>query len=334
MSPYSSFAMATQVENDWDQAKEKVAEWREKVGDAPALIGALGRKYVELKQYDEAEKLLRRYMELSPDRWAFQSLAACYLARNDRERWKKTLDDFLTNTEPAGLEHAQVQVEIARHLMSREEWAEAKKYAEPAAETWAGWAMQCASECNEGLRDWQRAELWIRRKSERYAGTSWPDWYLYCLRTGHGDVDAARAFAESFLSAVGDRPDLLNPGPAGLFAWSTGQTKQAIAYLDSAYEKEPGIVYGIARILIADELGDKARRDRTIGELCARFKKYPRVINLCELVRDAPIVNKKAELDLKAVNRLLQRMPERSAGRGRVPDRPVPAQTRPARPRV
>lgn len=312
--PNSAYARAILVEFDWDQTKDEVPGWLEKFGDAPSFIGALGKKYIELKKYDEAEKLLRRYMELSPDRWAYQKLAACYLARNNRAQWKKTLDDFLTNTEPAGLEHAQVQVELARYLMAAGKWTEARPYAEAAAETWAAWAMACAADCSEGLHDWDRAELWLRRKSERYLGSSWPDWYLFCLRTGHGNVEMARAFVESYLSAVAERPDLLNPGPAGFFAWSSGEIKPALNLLDTAYQREPGIVYGIARILLADELGDKARRDGLIGEFCTRFRNYRRMVTLCEMIRDAPIADKKVKLDLQAVETVLQKMPARTRG--------------------
>ena len=61
ISPYSSYAMATLIASDWDRVKGDVPAWRQKVGDAPGLIGALGKKYAELKQFDEAEKCLKRY---------------------------------------------------------------------------------------------------------------------------------------------------------------------------------------------------------------------------------------------------------------------------------
>ncbi len=144
ISPYSAYAMGTLVAADWDRVKGDVPAWLDKVGDAPALIGALGKKYVELKQYDDAEKYLKRYMELSGDKWVYQSLAACYEARGDHDRAKATLDDYLTKTEAVGLEHAQVQVQIANDLMKQGRWQEAKKYADPAAATWAAlWDGMC-----------------------------------------------------------------------------------------------------------------------------------------------------------------------------------------------
>ena len=141
ISPYSAYAMGTLVAADWDRVKGDVPAWRRKVGDAPGLIGALGKKYAELKQYDEAEKCLKRYVELSGDEWAYQELAACYEAKGDRNSAKTALDSYLTKTESAGLQHAQVQVQIANKLMKEGHWQEAKPYAESAAATWAAFGM-------------------------------------------------------------------------------------------------------------------------------------------------------------------------------------------------
>ena len=205
ISPHNPFAMATLVAHDWDGVKAEVPAWREKAGDAPALLLALGEQDAKAKQYDAAIKALARSVELSPDRAAYQALASCYEARGDSDRWKATLDEYLGKTEDAGLDHARVRVQIANDYMSRGQFAEAKPYAEAAAQTWAGWAMLCAANCAEGLGDLDEAELWIRRNTERYPNISWSDWYLFCKRTDHGDVEAARAWTAAYLTAVGAR---------------------------------------------------------------------------------------------------------------------------------
>ncbi|MGC8638930.1 MAG: tetratricopeptide repeat protein [Isosphaeraceae bacterium] len=312
ISPYSAYAMGTLVSSAWDQVKDEVPGWREKVGDAPALLGALARKHVELKQYDEAERELRRYMQLSPDRWAYQALADCYKARGDRDRWKATLDDFLKNVKPSGLQHAQIQVELANDLMRQGRWEEAKKYAEPAAETGAAFGMICASKCSEGLKDWDRAELWIRRASERYPASSWARWYVFCKRTGYGDVKAARDFAEKHLAASAGRPDLGSPESNGFFYWSVGSPKQALDYLERAYKVEPSPLHGIALALVADELNDKARRDRLFNELAVTFQgEVPRMAPLLRMIRESAAEGGKP-LDLQAVDGVLDQMPDRT----------------------
>jgi tetratricopeptide (TPR) repeat protein len=316
ISPYSAFAMGVLIGAAWDQVKGEVPAWREKVGDAPALIAALGRTYAELKQYDEAEKYLRRYMELSPDPWAYRTLADCYKARGDNDRWQATLDEFLTKTEPAGLEHAKLQVDIANDLMKRGRWADAKKYAEPAAETWAGWAMICASECNEGLKDWERAELWIRRAAERYPQAQGASWYRFCKRTGHGDIQAARAFAEAHnMAGAADRPDPAALQKDGFSLWASGSPKQALESLEQAAQAQPNPANAIAAFLLADELGDKARRDRLLEELCAKLQRQvPRMVAIGRMMRDALADGGKGSLDLAAVDKVLRDMPAKTRG--------------------
>ena len=72
ISPYSAHAMGVLVEVAWDQVKGEIPAWRKKVGEAPALIAALGRKHAEFSEYDEAEEELRHYIEISPDPWAYR----------------------------------------------------------------------------------------------------------------------------------------------------------------------------------------------------------------------------------------------------------------------
>jgi hypothetical protein len=172
------------------------------------LLAALGKKYAELKRFDEAQKCLSRYVEQSSDRWAYDSLASCYLAQGNFVRWRSTLEDYLTKTENAGLEHAQVRVKIADKLMEDGHYAEAWPYAEAAAQTWAGWAMTCAQNCAEGLGKWETAEGYARASSERYPGSMWAVWFLFCERTGHGDLAAARASTKEVSAALLESPDL------------------------------------------------------------------------------------------------------------------------------
>ncbi len=312
ISPYSGYAMGTLVAADWDRVKGEVPAWREKVGDAPGLIGALGKKYAALKQYDEAEKYLKRYTELSGDEWAYQELSACYEARGDRERARATLDEYLNKTEDAGLQHAQIQVQMANKLMKEGRWQEAKPYAEAAAATWAAFGMACALECAEGLKDWDQAELWLRRLSERYPTRGWARWYIFCKRTKHGDLASARALAEAHLAEIAGRETREQAGPIGYFYWSIGSTRKAMEYLEKA---EPSALNGIAQVLMADELNDKDRRDRMLDTVAAQFQgKVPRMVTICKMIREATARGGEAPLDLAAVDRVLDRMPAKNRG--------------------
>ncbi len=313
ISPYSAYAMGILIQADWDRVQSEIPAWRAKVGDALGLIGALGKKYAELKQYDEAEKYLKRYVELSGDEWAYQELAACYEARGDRKDAKAALDGYLNKTESAGLKHAQVQVQMANKLMKQGRWEEAKPYAEAAAATWAAFGMICASECAEGLKDWNQAELWIRRVSERYPASGWPRWYLFCKRTGHGDLRSARALVEAHLAEIEGPSDPEEATKIGFFYWSVGSPKKALDSMEKAFQLEPSALRGIARVLLADELNDKPRRDRMLEEVSALFQgKFPRMVTLCKMIHDTLVNGGRPSLDLAAVNNVLDRMPDKS----------------------
>ena len=82
---------------------------------------------------------------------------------------------------------------IADDLMKSGRYAKAWPYAEAAAQTGAGWAMTCAQNCAEGLNKWEAAEQYARAWSKRYPGSMWTVWFVFCERTGHGDIAAARA---------------------------------------------------------------------------------------------------------------------------------------------
>jgi tetratricopeptide (TPR) repeat protein len=307
IDPRSAFAMAALIEHDWDGVKDKVTAWEKEVGEAPALLGALGKHYTRSKQYDEAQKALTRYIRQSPDAWAYEMIAANYRAKGELARWKETLDDYLANVEDHGLDHAHVRVEIANHFMEQKRWAEARPYAEAAAETWAAWAMECAARCAEGSGDWQRAEFWIRQATERYPSSSWTAWYRFCKKSGHGDVKAARAWTEEYLAASDGRPDLAPPLVSAYFSWSIGSLKKAGDSFARAIAANPSETMGIAHLaLVADELGEVARRDQLLRRLCTQHKdRAPKTVELAEVFRGWLAGGCKGPVDLAAADRVI-----------------------------
>ncbi len=282
--------------------------WLKLVGEAPPLLWALGKKYGDLKRYDEAGGYLRRFIRQSPDSAAYELLAANYKAIGDRKRWKETLDEFLDKVEDHGLDHARVQVQIANDFMEHRQWAEAQPYAEAAAESWAEWAMICAARCDEGLKDWDRAEQWIRRAEERYPDPAGTAWYRFCKRTGHGDLEAARASTEARLDAVRGRPDLADPRTVAYFYWSIRALDKARDALTRAAATDPldsSILLDLA--LVADELGDKARRDENFELLWTKHQgQAPRINQVCRVLRKWLAEGSKGEPDLTFVNATIE----------------------------
>ena len=187
-SPQSPYARATLIENYWERAKPHIAEWEQDANKSPAILAALARRYSELGRYDKANGLLLRYIRFSPDYWAYDRLAKNYKERGDLGHWRSTLEEFLAKTEDHGLSHAGANVQLADHFMELKRWELARPFAEAAAQSGAGWAMVCAEHCAEGREDWQEAEGYARGITQRYPEGSWGKWFLFCKRTGHGDL--------------------------------------------------------------------------------------------------------------------------------------------------
>jgi tetratricopeptide (TPR) repeat protein len=310
IDPRSPFAMSQVVYSDWDAAKDRVPGWLKLAGEAPPLLYVLGKKYSELKQYDEAERYLRRFIRQSPDATVYEMLAANYKTAGDRKRWKETLDEFLEKVEDHGLDHARIRVRVANDFMDHQQWAEAQPYADAAAETWAQWAMLCAARCHEGLKDWDTAELWARRAIERYPDSTWSAWYRFCKRTGQGDLAAARAWTEARLEAVRGRPDLADPRTAAYFYWSIRALEQARDAMSQASERDPlDSSRLLALALIAGELGDTARRDAAFESLWTKHRgQAPRANQVCRVLRQWLAQGGKGEPDLASVDATIEEL--------------------------
>ena len=317
VNPHWRLGMAGLIDTHWDQVKNQVPAWRAEAGDAPTLLGALGKKYAELKQYKEAEDCLTRYIAKSSDRWAYQSLAGCYQAEGDDDRWKQTLDEFLDKTENAGLDHATVQVQLANWLMAKEQWAEAKQYAEAAAQTWAEWALICAGSANEGLHDWERAEFWFTQAAERYPSSGSLALFMFRQRTQsvRPNAEAPDDDDKARLAALAGSPAAIESGDAGYIHWLNDSTRKALDVFDAAYRADPRVDLAASLMLVADELGDLEQRDAALEDLATKLKdKAPKTCAICMLFRDSLADGGKAPLDLAAVDAILETFPSRTRG--------------------
>ena len=83
--------------------------------------------------------------------------------------------------------------------------------------------------------------------------------------------------------------------------------------MEKAYQSTPSPLNGIARVLLADELGQKDRRDRMLDEVTAQFQgKVPRMVTICKMIRDSLAEGRNPPLDLAAVDKVLDSMPAKN----------------------
>ena len=90
----------------------------------------------------------------------------------------------------------------------------------------------------EGEKDWERAESWYSRQAERYPDSAWAVWYLFCKRTDQGNLEAAREFAERYVTEHADRPDDAEPGVRRLFLLAGRTAGQGKGSLQQSLRKK------------------------------------------------------------------------------------------------
>jgi tetratricopeptide (TPR) repeat protein len=268
VSPHSPIPYWMLIEHDWKNSEAQAAEWEKRFKDAPVVQGILGERYFRLHRWADAERCARASLALSPDKDAYDVLADVYLQQGQLDRWQATLDDFL-KTEDVGLEHARVRVQIARRFMGNKQWDKAWPYAEAAAGAWAQWAMQCASECAQGMGNMEQAELWVRRSSERYESGAM-EWYCFCVRTGKGAIDEARKLAAQRAAELAESADFDAASRAGLFYMTADKLPEALAVFRKIVAREPlNKVASLWTALLADMQKDTKTRDEALKSLQA-----------------------------------------------------------------
>jgi tetratricopeptide (TPR) repeat protein len=306
VSPHLPFARAKLSEADWDDAAQRAAEWQKQGRASPSLAAALARRAATHAQLDYVQRFLAHYIGLSPDAWAYEMLAEVYRSRGNDARWLATLEEFLNRGDGPGFDQARIQVRIAEYYMNRGEWAKASPYADKAGATWALWAMVCAQRCAEGMKDWKNAELWARRVSVQYPESSWQEWFLFCERTGQGEVKRAQAFAARHVAAMNGRAELANPQELGFFYWLSGDRKKALDSFRKAYESPRGMESGFYGLLVADTLGDTATRDELFKSFVRKHHRdAPRTIQIWELLRQAAGGPQRSGWDTKPIDQII-----------------------------
>ncbi len=111
--------------------------------------------------------------------------------------------------------------------------------------------LVCAAHCHEGLKDYERSEALHKAAAMRYGSTAW---YVWCRRTGRGNVAAAKKLAEKHVDGLGDAPpsQLIDLGMFHMLNDKPGDAFEA--FRDSlAGDKNP--FSGLMGAALAVELG-------------------------------------------------------------------------------
>jgi tetratricopeptide (TPR) repeat protein len=259
-SPYSPLARAVFIKEDWKKSESKAAEWEKE--NQPAVLHALGERYAALERWADAERCLEAAIQRVPAMQSFEALADVYAKQGNEEKWLTTLEAYLQQPD-YGLSHGRVRQRIAIHFMEHGQWEKAMPYATGAAETYSCWGLGCAGACHEGLHHWAEAEKYFQAIAERYDSQQLV-WYLFCKRTGRGDLSAARDFAHTYVAKRHDKTYYDVTKEIGRFYLLEGDLSKSLTCFQVSFAGTKRGTVGLSAALVADELKDVKARDEAL----------------------------------------------------------------------
>ncbi|MDB5327196.1 MAG: hypothetical protein JWM57_2765 [Phycisphaerales bacterium] len=308
LSPDSPMLMASKIKNNWSEAEPHLNDWLKQVGDHPSVTLAASEAYFHAHRQKEAIDMLERYLAVSPDASAFETLANSYLEQHDEKNWLATLQRGLQQP-AAGLEHARTNEKIAQYFIAQKRYQEALPFAESAADSYSAWGLDLAALVNERLGNWDRAEALVRGEGENYSRpASWLEW---CVRTGHGDLAGAKKHAAEGIAAAADHTDRESRTNRLAFdmlaeEWADAEKQAAETTQDLA---DPWA--GLHGVMLASARHDDAARDQFFGWMLDPKHPFrmpdgsgrPLLVQTARLIRDAAKA-KTAKFDPAKVDRI------------------------------
>jgi hypothetical protein len=253
--------------------------------------------------------VLRQYIELSPDYWAYRRLADIYKDAGDVLKWKDVLDEYLDTTEPA-LEHARVRTDIALDFMSRQQWQRAEPYAAEAARSYAAWAMHCAVQCYEGMGDLKQAQLWFGRLAQRYPRHA-GQYAAWCKQHGLEAPKDLGDIGQDQLEELFERlpPEQLYVVAAQFLLRS--QWESALSVFQKAHvaskDARSRCFNGMFTVLMAEQLHKPELRDQTLRNVAdVSDASQARSKQVAQWMQQTLAAEKDSPLGTEAIDALLQ----------------------------
>jgi tetratricopeptide (TPR) repeat protein len=253
VSPESPVLVAANVRGHWSDAD--AVKWEADHGDYPCVALALGSKYTQRKRWADAERNLRRYISVSPDKVGYEDLAKIYEIQHKDDLWLATLNEYLNHGQDFGLQYAQVQSQIANYFMGKRDYKSAIPYADAAAQTASGWGLCCAAHAHTGIGDWATAEQLLIDDMNHYSSSPYL-WYSWCVATGHGDLAAAKKAMGDYFT---NKAKTLNGDDLyqlGLYQIAQGKYREALGTFQREMSIAPAAMAALYIAVIDDRLHD------------------------------------------------------------------------------
>lgn len=272
IAPHCETATRMAIQAAQDPSIEDLQKWESDLKNDPAAFRLLANYYYWKPDKVAAQRCYERSLESLPTFAAARDLANLHFESDNREKWEQTLLDYL-KSENLGLNHASAHQQLANGLCSWGDWEKARPHAEQAGGTWSAWGLGTASYVCEGLADWDASERWMREKSTNYPTSSGPDWYLWCKRTGRGDLEAARKLALEYHERTIKTKTSKGLTRQGTFFLLEDQPDKALESFRKAFDAGSSYFAALMAVQLARKLDDAALSEQTISGIEAMVEK-------------------------------------------------------------
>lgn len=273
ISPHSPQAVALLVAFDLPFAQSRLKQWEQDFGSQPVVLQALSKVFTEANRQTDAERTLKAFNAISPERWSIESLANIYWDQGNPKQWVETLEGAL-GRERFGLGDAMIQRRLAHYFLAYEKDPErALPYAEAAAATGAAWGVTVAAEVHEALEHWDTADKLMESVAQRYDASAF-DWYFWCRRTGRGRPDAAKQLADAAAKKMALQAGDLDCQKLAIFFLLTERRPTAQSFFQRSFTRSGNPWSAIHAALLADDAGETDARDALLGGAVLRGEKY------------------------------------------------------------
>jgi tetratricopeptide (TPR) repeat protein len=245
---------------------EDLVAWERTAADDSDTLLALARQHEKLGEKLAAVRCWEKSIAALPSVTSVTELAEFHSKHGDLKKWEETLTDFLKTPE-LGLEHSVVQTDLAFGFAHIGDWKKAKPYALAAAETYSCRSLGAGSYIAEGLGEWELSEQLVKAEATSYPTYNGAEWYIWCRRTGRGDVKSAEQLAAKYFELPQPHPDETTFIVRGMYDVLQGNLQEARDSFQQALNIKRTFTYTCLAAQLSKELKDEPAAKEVIAAM-------------------------------------------------------------------
>jgi tetratricopeptide (TPR) repeat protein len=232
-------------------------------------LNGLGRRHLELHESADAIRCWTKSLKIYRNPAIGRLLANAYKDERDFANWEQTLA-LSVGTDRLEANDAEVHHELADAWMRRGDFERAQPHVDMAAKSDRNLGLRIAIRCAEGREKWNEAEQLVQSLSRQSPDRA-ADWYFWCVRTGRGDIEAARQLAEESWKMLPDFPSADQLATLYVGQLLSGNESMALLTCQKSFDRFRRMSDGAMIAVLADRQGKSDSRNAVFREFAARW---------------------------------------------------------------